>query len=61
VSAEVTTGHAPTEIVNYARKLGVDIAVIGSKGVRLLEEAVIGGTAEHVVKKAGCSVLVVKD
>jgi nucleotide-binding universal stress UspA family protein len=52
---------AATEIINYARNLGVDIAVIGAKGVRLLEEAVIGGTTEHVVKRAGCSVLVVKD
>lgn len=60
VSAEVTTGHAATEIVSYVRNLGVDIAVVGAKGVRLLEEAVIGGTTEHVVKEAGCSVLVVK-
>jgi nucleotide-binding universal stress UspA family protein len=60
VQAAITTGHARTEIVNYVRTYEIDLIVIGAKGFRSLEEVVMGGTAEQVVKQANCSVLVVR-
>ena len=44
-----------------ARELEADLAVLGAKGITLLEEPFIGTTTEHVVKEAPCSVLVAKD
>ncbi|HYR87760.1 MAG TPA: universal stress protein [Terriglobia bacterium] len=61
VTTEVTTGRASTEIINSARTREVDLIVLGAKGVTLLEEAFIGGTLEHVLKEASCSVLTVRN
>jgi len=61
VTTEVTTGRASTEIINSAHTREVDLVVLGAKGVTLLEEAFIGGTMEHVLKKARCSVLAVRN
>ena len=58
VTTEVTTGRASTEIINSAHTREVDLVVLG---VTLLEEAFIGGTMEHVLKKARCSVLAVRN
>ena len=60
VKAEVMTGNASAEIIDYARNFGADLIVIGAKGLKLLEESVIGGTAQRVVKDAPCSILVVR-
>ena len=57
----VTTGRAFDELVHMARKLEADLAVLGPRGIKLLEEPFIGTTTEHVLKKAPCSVLVVKN
>jgi nucleotide-binding universal stress UspA family protein len=59
-TADVSTGSAFAEIVNRAREWQADLIVLGAKGVSTLEELVIGGTAEHVVKEAPCSVFVVR-
>jgi nucleotide-binding universal stress UspA family protein len=61
VSTTVTTGRAFVELVNMARELEADLAVLGAKGITLLEEPFIGTTTEHVLKEAPCSVLVTKD
>jgi len=57
----VTTGRAFVELVNMARDVEADLAVIGARGIKLLEEPFIGSTTEHVLKEAPCSVLVVKN
>jgi universal stress protein A len=60
VTTQITTGHPGTELVKYSREQAIDLTVIGAKGVKFFEEAVIGGTTERVVKQAGCSVLVIR-
>ena len=59
-TSEVTSGKAFVEIVNRAREWNADLIVLGSKGTTSLEEIVVGGTAEAVMKQASCSVLVVR-
>jgi nucleotide-binding universal stress UspA family protein len=59
-TTEVTRGRAFVEIVRRAREWKADLTVLGSKGTTSLEEIIIGGTAEGVVKEAPCSVLVVR-
>ena len=60
LTSEVTTGRAFVEILNRVRERRSDLIVLGAKGITLLEEAVFGSTSEHVVKKAPCSVLIVR-
>ena len=56
----VTAGRAFVEILNNARDWRADLIVLGAKGATALEQIVIGGTAEHVMKDALCSILIVR-
>ena len=60
VTTEVTVGLAFAELLNRARDSTRDLIVVGAKGVKLLEDALFGGTAGQVVEGAPCSVLVVR-
>ena len=60
VTTEVTSGRAFVEIVNRARELNADVIVLGSKGAALLEDIIVGSTAERVMKTASCSVLIAR-
>jgi nucleotide-binding universal stress UspA family protein len=59
-TTEVTSGEAAVEIVSRAREWRADLIALGSKGTTSLEEIIIGGTAERVIKEAPCSVLAVR-
>src|SRR5262245_737742 len=50
--AEVTSGRAFVEILNHAQEWAADLIVLGAKGATSIEQIVIGGTAEHVLKGA---------
>ncbi|HEX9444369.1 MAG TPA: universal stress protein [Candidatus Binatia bacterium] len=56
--SEVITGRAFDEIVERAGEWKADLVVLGSKGATSLEDALVGGTAQEVVERAPCSVLV---
>ena len=60
ISSEVTSGRAYVEIVNRAREWKANLVVLGARGVTSLEEVIVGGTAESVVREAPCSVLVAR-
>jgi nucleotide-binding universal stress UspA family protein len=59
-TTEVTSGGPFVEIIERAREWRANLIVLGSKGITSLEEIIIGGTAENVMKEAPCSVLVVR-
>jgi nucleotide-binding universal stress UspA family protein len=61
LTSEVTTGTAFVEILKRARERKVDLVSMGTKGLRLLEERVFGGTAKRVFSEAPCSVLAVRE
>jgi universal stress protein A len=52
-------GDAAREIVANARETGVDLVVVGRRGVTL-GDVVLGGVAERVVRHAPCPVLIVR-
>jgi nucleotide-binding universal stress UspA family protein len=58
--------HAPLgkkasrAILAVAERVGADLIVIGCKGLTGLERAIVGSTAEQVVREAGCTVEVAK-
>ena len=60
VTTEINNGRAFVEILNRAREWKADLIVVGATGATSLAEIVAGGTAEHVVREASCSTLVVR-
>ncbi len=48
------------EIVSYARDREIDMIVMGTHGRTALEAAMLGSTAEKVVRKAPCPVFTVR-
>lgn len=55
---EVVVGDAANEIIQYAKLEQADMIIIGTHGTKGLEKILIGSTADRVVKKAPCPVLV---
>lgn len=53
-------GVPSDEIVRFAKDKEIDLIVIGSQGKKGIEKMVFGSTAEKVVRKATCPVLVIK-
>ena len=60
VEADVLHGKPFVEIIRAARDASADVVVIGSHGASGLAETLFGSTAERVVRKAPCAVLVVR-
>lgn len=47
-------------IAEYARRIGADLVVLGSKGRTNLKYVLLGSTVERLLKEIACSVLVVR-
>jgi len=60
LTLEVTAGRAFVEILNHASDWATDLIVLGAKGATALEQIVVGGTAERIMKDAPCSTLIVR-
>ncbi|NOR19374.1 MAG: hypothetical protein GQ538_04730 [Xanthomonadales bacterium] len=58
--ASVLTGRPSSEIINYAEKIDADIIIIATRGHSRLAHALLGSTAEGVVRDAKCPVLTVR-
>lgn len=48
------------EIVDYAKEIRADLIVLGTHGRTGVTRLLMGSVAEHVVRSAGCPVLVVR-
>jgi nucleotide-binding universal stress UspA family protein len=53
-------GSAAEGITDYAEKNGVDLIVVGTRGMEGVKRLVFGSVASGVVSHAKCSVLVVR-
>ena len=53
-------GIPSIEIVEFAKKHGFDLIVMGTHGRRGLQRALIGSVTEKVVRTASCAVLAVR-
>jgi nucleotide-binding universal stress UspA family protein len=60
VERSVVVGHPAAEILAAAEEPGVDLVVVGARGLGLLGRLVLGSVSERVVHHAPCPVLVVK-
>jgi nucleotide-binding universal stress UspA family protein len=61
VQAEVRIGKPYIEVVTVAKRLGADLIVIATRGYSGMKHALLGSTAERVVRHAPCPVLVVRE
>ncbi len=56
----IVEGHPIEEIVKYAEQNKISVLVVGAQGSSNLSMSKLGSTAEKIVRKAPCSVVVVK-
>lgn len=54
------TGDPARLIVQTAKKRNVDLIVMGSRGINILSEMLMGSVSRSVVKQAHCPVMVVR-
>jgi len=57
----VQMGEPWKEITNLAKRWNIDLILLGSRGLTGLKHALLGSTAERVVRHAPCPVLVVRE
>ena len=60
IETHVVHGKPFVEIIRLAREVEAEVVVIGSHGQSGVAETLFGSTAERVVRKAPCAVLVVR-
>ena len=60
IETHVVQGKPFVEIIRLARDVEAEVVVIGSHGQTGIAETLFGSTAERVVRKAPCAVLVVR-
>jgi len=53
-------GHPATEIVAAAQELRPQLVVMGSRGLSLMKELLIGSVSDHVLRHAPCPVTIVR-
>ena len=54
------TGSPAVTILEFEKRLGVDLIVMGSRGLGLIKGVLLGSVSQYVVEQAQCPVLVVK-
>lgn len=60
VTTEVLAGRPFAEIVGYVEQHGIDLIVMATHGRGAISQALMGSTAEKVVRKASCAVLILR-
>lgn len=59
--AHFRVGHrADEKIIQLSEELGADLVIVGSKGQRTIERALMGSDSESIVRYARCPVMVVR-
>jgi nucleotide-binding universal stress UspA family protein len=61
VTADVTTFFPVEAVLEAADKIGASLIVAGTRGLTGLKHAVLGSTAERIVRLAKCPVLTVRE
>lgn len=60
LKTKVVSGIPYIQVIKTAKKDKMDLIILGSKGLTVFQKVLIGSTADRVVKKADCSVMVIK-
>ena len=59
-SMEIRHGKASMEIIGYAKSEGIDLIVMGCRGLSGIKELLLGSVSSQVLQHAPCSVTVVR-
>ncbi|MCE3201042.1 universal stress protein [Paenibacillus sonchi] len=57
---KILHGEPGPTIIEYANKEKVELVIIGSRGLNVLQEMVLGSVSHKVVKRVHCPVMIVK-
>ncbi len=57
---DIVIGHPAEQIVRYARQIGCDIILIGSRGRSGITEFMMGSVSRRVASYAPCKVMILK-
>ena len=60
VSTFAVIGHPVQKLVDYAKEQAIDLIVMSTRGRSSVEQMLLGGTTEKLVRSAPCSVLVMR-
>lgn len=60
VTIQTPVGEVVKEVLGVANRERVDLIVLGTAGHKGLRKALLGSSSESIVKKASCSVLIVR-
>lgn len=60
VKKVVLNGHPSTRILEYAEENGIDLIVMGNRGLNALKRMFLGSVSLRVVQEAPCDVLIIK-
>ncbi len=61
IVGHLTIGDPAREILQVAARLKADLVMVGTHGRTGLKRMIVGSVAEHVVRRASCPVLVVRE
>ena len=61
VEAHFRRGRPANEIVNLGDELGVDLVMIGSRGLGGMRRALMGSVSDSVARHAHCPVMIVRE
>ncbi len=61
VETQLAEGSPDLVVVDVAKELGARLIAVGSRGRGAIERHLVGSTAERMVRRASCPVLVVRD
>ena len=56
----ITRGEPVLKILQFSKELQTDVIVLGSRGLNVFQEMVLGSVSHQVAKKAKCPVMIVK-
>ncbi|MBR5163359.1 MAG: universal stress protein [Schwartzia sp.] len=54
------TGSPASAIIDVAEESGIDLIVMGSRGLGLVKGVLLGSVSQYVVENAKCAVMVIK-
>jgi nucleotide-binding universal stress UspA family protein len=60
-TAVIRHGDARKKLPSQAKKLGVDVIVMGRRGVTGDKKSPVGSVSQYVVEHAPCSVVIIKE
>jgi nucleotide-binding universal stress UspA family protein len=56
----IIDSSAPNAIIGYAKKMGIDLIIVGTQGMTGLEKFLLGSVASKVIIHAHCPVLAIR-